>query len=184
MGTVRDVRLGDDQVAASASLYVGMTRGRDRNHAHVVCDSHDHTELELGDLTGQQAFAAATLREPNGQLSAHSVQQRWQTGQADRTAARAADRKRRDAAHWWTVRERGLPPAMRAAIAGRHQDILDILAGLPDHHSRLQAISAAASSVNWRLVGAADQFIQRLARSSASSSCQQPPHGHTATYQR
>ena len=38
----------------SASLYVGMSRGRDANHAHVVCDSHDHTEFELGDLTGEQ----------------------------------------------------------------------------------------------------------------------------------
>ena len=74
---------------ASASLYVGMSRGRDCNHAHVVCDSHDHTEFELGDLTGEQAFAAATQRDPAGQLSAHSVKQRWQTGQADRTTARS-----------------------------------------------------------------------------------------------
>ena len=73
----------------SASLYVGMTRGRDTNHAHVVCDSHDHTEFELGDLTGEQAFAAATQRDPDGQLSAHTVQQRWDDGAADRTTARA-----------------------------------------------------------------------------------------------
>ena len=64
----------------SASLYVGMSRGRDANHAHVVCDSHDHTEFELGDLTGEQAFAAATQREPDGQLSAHTVRQRWDDG--------------------------------------------------------------------------------------------------------
>jgi hypothetical protein len=44
-------------------------------------------------------------------------------------------------------------------------------------------VVVTASSVNWRLVGSADQFIQRLARSSASSSHQQPPHSHTATYQ-
>ncbi len=102
----------------SASLYVGMTRGRDSNHAHVVCDSHDHTEFELGDLTGEQAFAAATRRDPDGQLSAHTVQQRWETGQVDRTTARAADRQHRQVADWWTARQRGLPPAMRAAIAG------------------------------------------------------------------
>ena len=76
----------------SASLYVGMTRGRDANHAHVVCDSHDHTEFELGDLTGEQAFAAATQRDPDGQLSAHTVRERWNAGRADRTAARAGDR--------------------------------------------------------------------------------------------
>jgi hypothetical protein len=46
-----------------------MTRGRVRNLAHVVCDSHDHTEFELGDLTGQQAFAAAALRAPDGRTA-------------------------------------------------------------------------------------------------------------------
>ena len=48
---------------SAASLYVGMSRSQS-NHAHVVCDSHDHTEFELGDLTGEQAFAAATLCDP------------------------------------------------------------------------------------------------------------------------
>ena len=154
---------------ASASLYVGMSRGRDSNHAHVVCDSHDHTEFELGDLTGEQAFAAATQRDPAGQLSAHSVQQRWETGQVDRTTARAADRKRRQVTDWWTARERGLPPAMRAAIAGRHHEILDVLVRLPNNDSRRQVINSAASSVNWRKGGAADQFLQRLSRTSAKA---------------
>src|SRR5690606_3739576 len=68
----------------SASLYVGMTRGRLNNKAHVVCDSHDHTEFELGDLTPQQAFANAITRDPDGQLSAHQIERRWQAAAPDR----------------------------------------------------------------------------------------------------
>ena len=161
-----------------------MSRGRDTNHAHVVCDSHDHTEFELGDLTGEQAFAAATLRDPDGQLSAHTVKQRWETGQVDRTTARAADRQRRQVTDWWTARERGLPPAMRAAIAGRHHQILDVLIRLPNHDSRRQAINSAASSVNWRNDGAADQFLQRLRRTSTKNPQQHAAHGRTAAHER
>jgi hypothetical protein len=97
-----------------------------------VCDSHDHTEFELGDLTGEQAFAAATLRDPDGQLSAHTVQQRWDDGRADRATARAGDRSRRQITDWWTKRQRSLPPAVLAAIAPRHHQILDVLYGIPD----------------------------------------------------
>ena len=103
----------------SASLYVGMTRGREANHAHVVCDSHDHVEFELGDLTAEQAFAAATRRDADGQLSANTVQQRWDDGRPDRTTARAADRQHRHVVDWWTTRQRSLPPAMRTALAQR-----------------------------------------------------------------
>jgi conjugative relaxase-like TrwC/TraI family protein len=169
---------------ASASLYVGMSRGRDSNHAHVVCDSHDHTEFELGDLTGEQAFAAAAQRDPAGQLSAHSVKHQWENGAADRTTARVVDRKRRQVVDWWTARERGLPPAMRAAIADRHHEILGVLVRLPNNDSRRQAIKSAASSVNWRKDGAADQFLQRLRRTSAKDPHQQAAHGRTAMHER
>ena len=50
----------------SASLYVGMKRGRLRNHAHVVTDGHDHDELQLGHRSGLSAFAAAVVRNPDG----------------------------------------------------------------------------------------------------------------------
>jgi conjugative relaxase-like TrwC/TraI family protein len=169
---------------ASASLYVGMSRGRDSNHAHVVCDSHDHTEFELGDLTGEQAFAAAICREPDGQLSAHSVQQRWETGRVDRGTARAADRERRRVTEWWTVRERGLPPAMRTAIACRHAEILAVLVALPNNDRRRRAISSAASSISWRTDGAADQFLQRLRRTSTTTRRQQAGHARTASHER
>lgn len=169
---------------ASASLYVGMSRGRDSNHAHVVCDSHDHTEFELGDLTGEQAFAAAIQRDPAGQLSAHSVKQQWESGKVDRTTARAADRKRRQVVDWWTARERGLPPAMRAAIARHHHEILDVLTRLPNNDSRRQAIKSAAASVNWRNDAAPEHFLQRLRRTSAKDPHQHVAHGRTATRER
>jgi hypothetical protein len=54
-----------------------MSCGRETDHAQVVCDSHDHSEFEFGDLTGQQAFAAASQSEADGQLCAHTVLQRW-----------------------------------------------------------------------------------------------------------
>jgi hypothetical protein len=161
-----------------------MSRGRESNHAHVVCDSHDHSEFELGDLTGEQAFAAAAQRDPAGQLSAHSVQQRWADGQVDRTAARAADRRRRQVTDWWTARERGLPPAMRTAIAGRHHEILEALVRLPNTDSRRQAIKSAASSVNWRTGGAADQFLQRLRRTTGRTTDQHAAHTRTAARER
>ncbi len=136
------------------------------------------------DLTGEQAFAAAAQRDPAGQLSAHSVKHQWKSGAADRTTARAVDRKRRPVVDWWTARERGLPPAMRAALADRHHEILGVLVRIPNNDSRRQAIKSAASSVNWRKDGAADQFLQRLRRTSAKDPHQQPAHGRTAMHER
>ena len=55
------------------SLYVGMTRGRESNVAHVICDRHDHDELDLGDRTPLQAFAAAIGRMSKSGRSARSI---------------------------------------------------------------------------------------------------------------
>ena len=146
----------------SASLYVGMTRGSESNHAHVVCDSHDHTEFALGDLSGRQAFAAASIRDADGQLSAHAIRQRWEAGRVDRATARAADRRRRTVTTWSTARERNLPPAIRAALADQHHLILEVLVRLPNHDSRRNAIAHAASPINWRQPAAVEQFLRRL----------------------
>ena len=48
----------------SASLYVGMTRGRLRNHAHVVTDGHDHDELQLGHRSGLQRVRRRRRPQP------------------------------------------------------------------------------------------------------------------------
>jgi hypothetical protein len=170
----------------SASLYVGMSRGREANHAHVVCDSHDHAEFELGDLTGEQAFAAATQREPDGQLSAHTIQQRWEAGRVDRTAARAGDRARRQVTDWWAKRQLGLPPSMQTAIASRHREILDVLYRLPNNSARKAVIRSAASSVDWRTSDAADRFVGRLQHLSTRSRTVETMHtpGRSNAYER
>ncbi|HEX6578299.1 MAG TPA: hypothetical protein VF082_08020, partial [Jiangellaceae bacterium] len=76
------------------------------------------------------------------------------------------------------------PPAMRAAIAGRHHEILDVLLRLPNYDSRRDAIKSAASSVNWSKHDAADQFLQRLSRTSARNPRQHAANGRTATHER
>ena len=81
----------------SASLYVGMTRGRLRNHAHVVTDGHDHDELQLGHRSGLSAFAAAVVRNPDGETSATTVRRRWAEGQHERAATRRHDLAREKA---------------------------------------------------------------------------------------
>jgi hypothetical protein len=153
----------------SASLYVGMTRGREANHAHVVCDSHDHVEFELGDLTPEQAFAAATVRDADGQLSANSVKQRWNEGRPDRATARSVDRKYRQLVDWWTTKEKSLPPAMRAALGSDHHRVIELLERFPNEQTRQQGVNNAASVVNWRQPNAVDQFLHRLQRISPTT---------------
>ena len=74
---------------------------------------------------------------------------------ADRTTARAVDRKRRQVVDWWTARERGLPPAMRAAIADRHHEILGVLVRLPEQRQ------PPASDQERRVVGQLAQGRRR-----------------------
>jgi hypothetical protein len=96
------------------------------------------------------------------------VELRREDGQVDRTVARSADRQRRQVTDWWTVRHRGLPPAMRTAIVDRHHDILSVLHRPPSIDSRQAAIRTAAASIDWRTTGAADQFVGRLRRLAAT----------------
>jgi len=152
-----------------ASLYVGMTRGRETNHAHGVCDSHDHVEFELGDLTPEQAFAAATIRDADGQLSANTVKQRWDDGRPDRATARSVDRRHRQLVDWWTTREKSLPPAMRAALGGDHHRVIELLERFPNDQTRQRGVNNAASVVNWRQPDAVDQFLHRLQRISSTT---------------
>lgn len=169
---------------SSASLYVGMSRGRDANHAHVVCDSHDHVEFELGQLTGEQAFAAAIRRDPEGQLSAHTVEGRWKAGATARHAARQADRTRSDVTTWWTKHERGLPPAMRLSLASHHHQVIDLLLRLPSTEARRTAVTAAATTISWRSPGAAERFLFRLQSRTSASAVHSIAAANRACYER
>ncbi len=146
----------------SASLYVGMTRGRHHNQAHVVVDSHDHTEFELGDLTPQQAFASATTRDPDGQLSAHTVRQRWEQTAQQRAVDRGADRHRRHVEQWWQHRLRSMPTRMQTAVANLDNDILRVLVTYTNDAQRNQTVSKAATTTDWRQPVAGELFLDKI----------------------
>ena len=113
---------------SAASLYVGMSRGREqprprrvrqpRPHRVRTRRPHRRTSLRRGDAARPRRPA---LR-PHGPAA-------WDDGRADRFTARAGDRSRRQITDWWTKRQRSLPPAVLAAIAPRHHQILDVLYG-------------------------------------------------------
>ncbi len=120
---------------SAQALYVGMTRGRESNIAHVVCDGHDHQELGLGDRSPRDAFAAAMQRDPDGNLSAHTIAERWHTERPARNAARTADRQLQQAETFWNKQLRSLPTRVQQELAGEHTAIVRILARL-DSDSR------------------------------------------------
>jgi len=111
----------------AASLYVGMTRGRLRNHAHVVTDGHEHDELQLGHRSGLQAFASAVVRNPEGDTSATTVRRRWAAGANERAATRRHDIAREKASQWWTATNRTLPASVQAATAERTGAVIGVL---------------------------------------------------------
>jgi hypothetical protein len=93
----------------AAALYVGMTRDRMRNHAHVITDGNEHDELQLGHRSGLGAFADAIVRNPDGDTSATTVQKRWAAAEHDRAASRRQDMAREHAARWWAMASGSLP---------------------------------------------------------------------------
>ena len=143
------------------SLYVGMTRGRDTNTAHVVCDAHDHEELRLGDRSPRDAFIAAMQRDPDGSLSAHTIAERWHDQSPARDAARRADRKLQEVAHLWTISRRSLPMTVQHAIEGDEEAILHALARLGSNSERVAAIRSA-KRVLARPGATVDQFVAAL----------------------
>ena len=147
----------------SASLYVGMTRGRLRNHAHVVTDGHDHDELQLGHRSGLSAFAAAVVRNPDGETSATTVRRRWAEGQHERAATRRHDLAREKATRWWHATSRRLPEPVCVAMGERADTVVAVLAGLPPS-SWAAAATKALRSTNWRAPDAADHFVNELTR--------------------
>ena len=156
------------------SLYVGMTRGRQANHAYVITDSHDHEEFQLGDLNPRDAFAAAIGRAPEGQLSATAIEQRWNQNAGQRLASRTDDRIHQQAGEWWTQRQTTLPRRVTKALHGHHHQVVEVLAsrGL---RSWEQAIRAAASTTDWNQRQAADTFMKRL-ETAPSNTTSTPQH--------
>ena len=149
---------------SAQALYVGMTRGRESNIAHVVCDGHDHQELGLGDRTPSDAFAAAMQRDPDGNLSAHTIAERWHNERPARNAARTADRQLQQAETFWNRQLRSLPTRLQQELAGEHTTIVRVLARLDSDTARTAAVRAALPILSRPRIGASE-FVAFLSTS-------------------
>jgi ATP-dependent exoDNAse (exonuclease V) alpha subunit len=156
------------QTSAQA-LYVGMTRGRESNIAHVVCDGHDHQELGLGDRSPRDAFAAAMQRDPDGNLSAHTIAERWHNDRPARNAARAADRQLQQAENFWNKQLRSLPTRIQQELVGEHTAIVRVLSRLDSDNARTVAVRATVPILSRSAIGAGE-FVALLSTSAQRSS--------------
>jgi len=145
----------------AASLYVGMTRGRIANHAHVIQDGHLHDELGVGHLNPQAAFAAAILRNADGELSAHRVQDRWLAATPEREQTRDLDRRAVAVQQWWDRQLAAMPTASRAALDGQHHHILHRLGQL-DPAIVARTVQRAHTATDWTRPDAALRFLGLL----------------------
>ena len=142
-----------------------MTRGRLRNHAHVVTDGHDHDELQLGHRSGLSAFAAAVVRNPDGETSATTVRRRWAEGQHERAATRRHDLAREKVTRWWHVTSQRLPAPVRVATSERADAVVAVLAGLSPA-CWPAVVNKAIRSTDWRATDARARFASELSRAA------------------
>jgi len=145
----------------AAGLYVGMTRGRVANHAHVVQDGHLHDELGVGHLDPDAAFAAAIVRNADGELSAHRVQDRWLAATPEREQTRDLDRRAVAVQQWWDRQLAAMPSATRTALDGQHHHILERLVQL-DPTVVARTVQRAHTATDWTRPDAALRFLGLL----------------------
>jgi RecA/RadA recombinase len=145
----------------AAGLYVGMTRGRLANHAHVIQDGHLHDELGLGHLDPTTAFAAAIVRNPDGEMSAHRIRDRWQATTPEREQTRDTDRRTVALHEWWDRQLAAMPAVARDALADQHHQVLDRLSHLEDTVIA-GTVRRAHARVNWESPDAGTRFIGLL----------------------
>ncbi len=166
----------------AASLYVGMSRGRIDNHATVVTTGHDHEEFELGHREPTGAFADAINRNPDGELSATTVEQRWQQAQPDRAERRDNDRMLQYATSIWTNYYRPLPPAIRNAITVTTEEVAARLVTISNGQWNT-IIERALAGTDWTQPDATDRFMAQLhelpADTSFDPTTHQPGTHHT-----
>jgi hypothetical protein len=146
----------------AASLYVGMSRGRSHNEAHVVTDGHDHDEFGLGDRGGVAAFADAIRRNPDGELSATTVHQRWEEQREVRTFDRAADQLVIYATQMWNNTVPTLHPDAQAKLDDRVEAaVAKRLVEIPTGQWGA-VLRRAATLTNWKLDTATGAFLSHL----------------------
>jgi hypothetical protein len=151
----------------AASLYVGMTRGRQTNHAHVITDGHDHGELDLGNKSGFHGFADAIQRNPDGDTSATTVRKAWKAGEAERKAARTRDRIDSANRHLWSNAKLTLPKAALPHLSGRDDQIVRALALCKGHAPAV--ITSAIQGTDWHQPDAAVQFVRQIMKKPSST---------------
>ena len=146
----------------AASLYVGMSRGRGRNEAHVVTDGHDHDEFGLGERGGVAGFADAIRRNPDGELSATTVHQRWEAQREHRTFDRAADQLAVYATQMWNNTVPTLRPEAQATLDDRVEAaVVKRLVEIPTGQWGA-VLRRAAILTNWKLDNATGAFLSHL----------------------
>jgi hypothetical protein len=145
----------------AAGLYVGMTRGRIANHAHVIQDGHLHDELGLGRLDHTAAFAAAIVRNPDGEMSAHRVQDRWLAASPEREQARELDRRSFALQQWWDRQHATMTAPSQRALDGQHHHVLHRLGQL-EPSVLARTVQRANTLTDWNRPDAAVRFLGLL----------------------
>ena len=146
-----------------------MSRGRSHNEAHVVTDGHDHDEFGLGERAGVAAFANAIRRNPDGELSATTVQERWEQEREVRTFDRAADQLVVYATQMWSNVAPNLPPAAQAKLTDQVDGtVVQRLAEIPT--GQWGAVPRHAATQQLEPRQRHDTFLGHLGRTEAASS--------------
>ena len=148
---------------SAASLYVGMTRGRQTNRAWVIQDGHDHDEFGLGTVTAVDGFRAALGRDPEGQLSATRIAARFIEAGHAREAERAVDRWRASTETVWDTTNQLTATAHRT-VADDRDRIVTALTRHPTIEAQQHAIKTAVDSTGWHSPTAVDKFVRHLKR--------------------
>jgi hypothetical protein len=165
---------------SASSLYVGMTRGRETNKAWVIQDGHDHDEFGLGTVTAVDGFRAALGRDPEGQLSASRIRQRFDAGRATRDTERAADEWRISTETVWDTTNQ-LTARARRTVADDRDRIVTALTRHPTIEAQQQAIKTAVAATSWHTPTAVDKFVRHLKRpvpAAPDTPTDTPPSAH------
>lgn len=152
----------------AAALYVGLTRGRQDNRAHLHAD-HDPIDDHQAeaDLNRTAFDPLNTMRTTISRIDDHAAAisvQRQHAHNIRVTKQPIATREQRAARNWWGINAATLPALAQAKLAGHTDTIVDTLAtdGAPTHSVVRARVRTAAEQIDWRVFDAANVFVQRL----------------------
>ena len=101
------------------------------------------------------------MRNADGEVSAHRVQDRWLAATPEREQTRDLDRRALAVQKWWDRQFATMPAGTRAALDGRHHHILERLGEL---HPTVVArtVQRAHAAIDWSRPDAALRFLGLL----------------------